>query len=453
MGSYCCNKNEEEQSTEYKVNGQNSKQIQNIDIKSLNKLFKSLCEITVQADNKIKKGKGFFITIEKDIKSTYLITSSNLVPRIMIDLKKSIRIKTNSGNYFNIKLDNKQRFLKCLDYEADITAIEVLDSDNIIDDIESLFCDLDYFENNENLINKDIFILENDDDEKSYHLNGKITNINNFQFEHSINTEFSNSPIVLIENLKVIGMNKDGNNSNMGTFIGVLFNGKEKPSNNILTIRYKIEDDDDYIRIFTNEFVNNNIDKCAIIKNGKESSLSISIDKEEVEFYDRLFDIKLKEIKTVTNMKEMFYFCYSIPDVSMWDTSNIINMSYLFNYCKSIKSLPDISKWVTSNVTDMRGMFLDCESLTSLPDISDWDTTNVTNMSNMFSGCKSLSSLPDISRWNTINVKDMSNMFSRCKSLSSIPDISNWDIDNVENFDNMFGGCKDSLDIPYKFKK
>ena len=145
----------------------------------------------------------------------------------MIDLKKSIRIKTNNGNYFNIKLDNKQRFLKCLDYEADITAVEILDSDNIIDDIESLVCDLDYFENNENLINKDIFILENDDDEKSYHLNGKITNINNFQFEHSINTEFSNSPIVLIENLKVIGMNKDGDNSNMGTFIGVLFNGKE----------------------------------------------------------------------------------------------------------------------------------------------------------------------------------------------------------------------------------
>ena len=453
MGSHCCNKNEEEKLIEYKVNEQDSKQIQKIDIKSLNKLFKSLCEITVQSDNKIKKGKGFFITIEKNTTFTYLITSSNLVPRIMIDLKKSIRIKTNNGNYYNIKLDNKQRILKCLDYEADITAVEILDSDNIINDIESLSCDLDCFENNENLINKDIFILENYDDEKSYHLNGKITYINNSQFEHSINTEFINSPIVLVENLKVIGMNKEGDNSNIGTFIGVLFNGEEKPSNNILTIRYKTEVYDDFVRIFTNEFVNNNCDKCVIINNGKESSMSISIDKEEIEFYNGLFDIKLKEIKTVTNMKEMFYFCYSIPDVSMWDTSKITNMSYLFNYCKSIKSLPDLSKWVTSNVTDMRGMFLDCESLTSLPDISDWDTTNVTNMSNMFSGCKSLSSLPDISKWNTNNVTDMSNMFSRCKSLSSLPDISNWNIDNVENFDNMFGGCKDSLDIPNKFKK
>jgi len=453
MGSQCCNKNEEEKFIEYKVNENNSQLIQKIDIKSLNKLFKSICEITIQSDNKIKKGKGFFITFEKNTISTYLITSSNLVPRIMIDLKKSIRIKTNNGNYYNIKLDNKQRFIKCLDYEADITGIEILDSDNILNDIESLSCDLDYFENNENLINKDIFILENYEDSKSYHLNGKITYINNSQFEHSINTEFSNSPIVLVENLKVIGMNKEGDNINKGTFIGVLFNGEEKPSNNILTIRYKIEEYDDFVRIFTNEFVNNNCDKCVIINNGKESSMSISIDKEEVEFFDGLFDIKLKEIKTVTNMKEMFYFCYSIPDVSMWDTSNITNMSYLFNYCKSLKSLPDLSKWVTSNVTDMRGMFLDCESLTSLPDISDWDTTNVTNMSNMFSGCKLLSSLPDISKWNTNNVTDMSNMFSRCKSLSSLPDISNWDINNVENLDNMFGGCKDSLDIPYKFKK
>jgi hypothetical protein len=320
MGNKCCNNNQEEKFIEYKLNEQDSEQIQKIDIKSLNKLFKSLCEITVQSDNKIKKGKGFFITIEKNIKSTYLITSSNLVPKIMIDLKKSIRIKTNNGSYYNIKLDTKQRFLKCLDYEAEITAVEILDSDNIIDDIESLPYDLDYFENNENLIKKDIFILETCDDEKSYHLKGKITYINNSQFEYSINTEFSNSPIVLIENLQVIGMSKDGDNNNRGTFIGVLFNGEEKPSKNILTIRYKTEVYDDFVRIFTNEFVNNNYDKCAIIKNGKECSMSISIDKEEVEFYDGLFDIQIKEIKTVTNMKEMFYFCYSIPDVSMWET-------------------------------------------------------------------------------------------------------------------------------------
>ena len=38
--------------------------------------------------------------------------------------------------------------------------------------IEPLSCDLDYFENNDNLINKDIFILENYEDKKSYHLNG-----------------------------------------------------------------------------------------------------------------------------------------------------------------------------------------------------------------------------------------------------------------------------------------
>ena len=450
MGNQCCNKNEEENYIEYKIGEQDSEQIKKVDI---TKLFKSVCKIIAQSDNKIKKGNGFFITIEKDKKSTYLITSSNLISRIMIDLKRSITIKTFNDNSYDIKLDNEQRFIKCLDYEYDITAVEILDSDNIINDIESLSCDLDNFESNENLINKDILILENYEDEKTYHLSGKITNINNSQFEISVNTEFSNSPIVLIGNLKVLGMNKKGNNINTGIFIGVLFNEEEKSSNNMLTIRYKSEIYDDFVRIFTNEFVNNNFDKCVIILNGKENPMSISVDKNEVELYDGLFDIKLKEIKIVTNMKEIFYFCYSVPDVSMWDTSNISNMSYLFNYCKSLTSLPDISKWITSNVTDMRGMFLDCESVASLPDISNWDTTNVTNMSNMFSGCKSLLSLPDISKWNTNNVTDMSNMFSRCKSLSSLPDISNWDIDNVENFDGMFQGCKDSLEIPYKFNK
>ena len=230
MGNQCCNKNEEENYIEYKIGEQDSEQIKKVDI---TKLFKSVCKIIAQSDNKIKKGNGFFITIEKDKKSTYLITSSNLISRIMIDLKRSITIKTFNDNSYDIKLANEQRFIKCLDYEYDITAVEILDSDNIINDIESLSCDLDNFESNENLINKDILILENYEDEKTYHLSGKITNINNSQFEISVNTEFSNSPIVLIENLKVLGMNKKGNIITTGIFIGVLFNEEEKSYNNM----------------------------------------------------------------------------------------------------------------------------------------------------------------------------------------------------------------------------
>ena len=70
--------------------------------------------------------------------------------------------------------------------------------------------------------------------------------------------------------------------------------------------------------------------------------------------------IKLKEIKTITNM------------------------SCMFDGCSSLLSLPDFSNWNTSNVTDMSGMFHGCTSLSYLPDISKWNTSNVISMSAMY---------------------------------------------------------------------
>ena len=43
--------------------------------------------------------------------------------------------------------------------------------------------------------------------------------------------------------------------------------------------------------------------------------------------------IKLKEIKTITDMSYMFCGCsslISIPDISNWNTSKVENMSFLF---------------------------------------------------------------------------------------------------------------------------
>ena len=75
-------------------------------------------------------------------------------------------------------------------------------------------------------------------------------------------------------------------------------------------------------------------------------------------------EIKLKEIKTITNMSYLF------GGDGLFEKS-----------CDKLISLPDISKWDTQNVKDMSYMFSDCKSLISLPDISKWDTQNVINMS------------------------------------------------------------------------
>ena len=174
-------------------------------------------------------------------------------------------------------------------------------------------------------------------------------------------------------------------------------------------------DDEIYLRIFGEIFVENNKDNCKIIYKGQEYEIE--------EFF--------KNIDGNYNNKDLF-------NINLKINKNITDMSYMFDGCESLISLPDLSKWNTSNVVNMSGVFSGCKSLSSLPDISEWNTFNVTNMSSMFCGCNSLASLPNISKWNTSNVTSMSGIFFNCNSLSSLPNISNWNVSYCPYMNHMF---------------
>ena len=155
---------------------------------------------------------------------------------------------------------------------------------------------------------------------------------------------------------------------------------------NEMTIIYKINYEYK-IKIFGNEFIKNNKKKCKIIMENKEYNIFEFLNVKNR--YQTILKIKLKEIKTITNMSSMFSGCNSLIslDTSNWNMNNVINMSSMFSECKSLTSLPDISNWNTNNVTNMSYMFYKCESLVSLPDISKWNTSNINNMNFMFSRC------------------------------------------------------------------
>ena len=68
----------------------------------------------------------------------------------------------------------------------------------------------------------------------------------------------------------------------------------------------------------------------------------------------------------------------------------------------------------TSNVTNMFGMFFNCYSITTVP---LFDTSNVTNMERMFYSCEY--SLTNIPLFNTSKVTNMNSMFYNCKSVQS----------------------------------
>ena len=125
---------------------------------------------------------------------------------------------------------------------------------------------------------------------------------------------------------------------------------------NRIKIIYENKENINKIRIFGEEFVEKNKNKCKILFKNKIYDL-------QSEFYckkNSQLEIELIGIINITNMSHIFNSCSSLlllPDISKWNTDKIIDMSHLFYYCSSLKSLPDLSRWKTNNVTNMSNMF------------------------------------------------------------------------------------------------
>ena len=150
-----------------------------------------------------------------------------------------------------------------------------------------------------------------------------------------------------------------------------------------------------------------------------------------------LVSIPFFDTSSVTRIDSMFHFCSSITTVPLFDTSNVTNMTSMFNACLSLTSVPFFD---TTNVTNMNSMFQNCYSLTSVP---FFDTTNVTNMSSMFNGCHSLKSVPLFA---TSNATSMGGTFSYCTSLTTVP---LFDTSKVTTMSSMFQYCYSLASVPF----
>ena len=166
------------------------------------------------------------------------------------------------------------------------------------------------------------------------------------------------------ENIKTKNINGN-NNKNNETIMNF--------ENNYMTIRYKINKNSNYIKIFGRDFINKNKNICNIIYNNKVYKLMEYFDYNDVYKINDILEIKLLGINDITDLSYMFSNCtslISLPDINKLNTYKFTNLSYMFNNCKNITFLPDISKWNTSNIISMEGLFKSCKSLLKLPDIS-----------------------------------------------------------------------------------
>ena len=434
----------------------------NFEIKNLKIFSKFICKITNFGNI---EENGFFIKINE---FNLLITSSNAFEEVCIEIMVE-------DEEFIIEINEEERLVKKFD-KLGFGILEILQNDEIMDFIEFLPI---ITENHYNkYLDKNNFLFKNAKKTNNIKLiDGKIIGLKDkkfFELSHwsginKINNKFGISPIVLIENLEVIGI-KTQNNSNIAIFSRYLFEkfekflkGKlninnneiindkktEEKNLNIIKIIYK-KNKKEKIRIFGDEFVERNKKKCVIMVNGKQRELCTHINEDE--FKEDKFNIELIEKETITDMSYMFSNCSSLiylPNISNWNMKNVVNISFIFSQCSSLRfNIEEKLQWDTSNFKNIEGMFNCCSSLQYIPNISYFDTKNIIDMNSLFYNCNSLVVLSDISKWKIKNVKDISYMFYNCESLTELPNISEWKTENLEYMDYLFYNCSSLKYIP-----
>ena len=195
---------------------------------SITQTSKSLCKITVSSG---KMSSGFLIQLFKGQKEFYcLMTNEHVITKEMIDKKIKIDIYYDSQSKFrNIELNPEERLIKeFTDIKLDITVIEIISKDEISKEYFLLPL-IDYMNNYNQLINKEISIIQYPRGEMKYSY-GIIKSYEQYEFSHDANTDegSSGSPIFLRGTTKVLGIHKSGiktNNikENFGDFIWPIF--------------------------------------------------------------------------------------------------------------------------------------------------------------------------------------------------------------------------------------
>ena len=401
--------------------------------------------------------------------------------------KLSIKAKYNFSMTLSLSFDKKIKRKKHI--EQGVAIFELIEKDGIDNYLNYLLniYDFNNFNYGEFIKNIDPYVFSNDlnSADSIYYTPCKITEINESKktFEFECEKKISDfSPIIDIKTFTLIGV-YDRLRSDDKKKKGILFKDFIKnfyeedlmlnEPDNRLIMDYIFLENTIKTRIFGDEFVKNNENKCKCIievmnfmqivkQSGERRYVLYKLyDKiEDLSTHDMIFwkypiDMKFRVslvgIKNITNMSRIFHECstlFELININELNTSQITDLSYMFSGCTFLRKIGDISNFNTEKVTNIEGFFSGCVNLVNCPDISKWNTSNVESIAGVFNCCAKLTSLPDISKWNTSNVEDMKCLFSNCQSLKSLPDISNWDTKNVLYLNSIFNQCINLVSLP-----
>ena len=320
----------------------------------------------------------------------------------------------------------------------DITFIEINPK---IDDIDN------FLETNISNIKseKNIYVFQYKNENKCIKSYGIINKINGSNITHSC-SNFSEGPILLSDDLKLIGINT-GNGQGIlleepiNEFYYYITNKNEnnKIAMNCIDCYYIIENREEFNLL--NDY-NENVDDVICKKeynegknkkNFLEKNMNIYVDSQPINFTykyktnNNKIHVKFIFKEILNDLSFLFYDCENLEsiDLTSYDTTHIKNMLCMFKGCKNLKTV-DLSTLKTNNSINMDFLFCSCSLLKSV-NFPRYHRINVTNLAIAFGDCSSLESI-DLSSFNTIKVKEINNLFDGCSNLKSL-NLSNFKTD------------------------
>ncbi len=437
--------------------------------------------------------KGFgFLSLSPSTKTKILITNSKCIKEEIIKEQKGIKLTRLNSHYYNI-IDTKIERAYYINEKYNISIIEIKDEDHL-----ELFKNITYLEydvnmNNKNLKaeykDKNIYIPYKEKDKKEYPV-GKIKSIDERIIKHNCNNIDENNsyfPILLVNNLKVIGFNLD---KEKGIFLKYFLDefekkvkelkqreedskqseedlkqsrGEEKdikslnstPSDPRINESIKSKDLDEEIerRMAENKKNQNkgtpNITNVKVnnSKNDVKNNILLLIDvkpgdiNEEIYFFGKYEDKDKKGgfLKEIENFKDKVILKIERPNKQKDE-----DLAFDTKFKPNLEGMYSIEVEFKGRINDCSYMFYDCSNLYSI-DLSNFDFTDVVNMSDMFNYCINLKEVKFNQK--IINTVDnMSYMFNHCKKLEKI-DLNNFRTEKVTSMAGMFQHCESLKEI------
>jgi len=406
------------------------------------KAEKSICEIITDKGH----GTGFFCKIKYPNKYNEiycLITNNHVITKDMFIYQENIEIKFYNKE-MKISLNIYRRIWT--NEEIDFTCIEIIKEDDIIEIINPSEIDYNCYNINYNIeeYDKRGIVIPGIKEKEIEISQGIIYYIKNGKlFFHNCNTKdgFSGGPIILINNLKIIGIHKgyeEKYKKNIGIYFKKIIWKINEEKKNIINCILDIELNDNKKIIF-NENKNNKKeikDNANVYIENKRINIINEENKWKIDYkFEKKgkYNIKIIIKNNIKDMNCFFENCsniYSI-DLTNFDTSKVNDKGFMFNKCHKLKEIKGINIFNTNQITNMRGMFQECNELEYL-DLSNFDTSNVIDMECMFNKCHKLKEIKGINKFNINQVINMRGIFQGCNELEYL-DLSNFDTSKVND--------------------